>query len=232
MRMRLLFAVLLLLTMLAACGTAAPTTPGSETPTTMLTTTLVAASDVTLPATPPTIVGEITHINGGVLVEQQPGASIGDKIVFSFNDATRIVARVGGELEQKTINDLAVGQRVEVWDAGYVAESFPAQADAETIIIADATAEMTTTPNAAAPPDREPDVIGTITQASNTVWIDNKLVLLIAPTTQFFRRSGKSVEVIDARDIMAQQRVEVWTTEIRYGGTPQADALTIVVIDD
>jgi len=140
MFMRVWFAILLLITMLSACGTAAPTAPGSETPTTMLTITPVDASDVAQPSSPATIVGEITQIDGRILVEQQPGATIGDKIVFSFNDATRIIARVGDDLEPKTVGDLAVGQRVEVWAAGAVAESFPAQATAKTIIIVDAAA--------------------------------------------------------------------------------------------
>lgn len=192
MVIRLLLAILLLITMLVACGTAAPTAPGSETPTMMLTITPVASFDVAQPSSPSTIVGEITQLNGGILVEQQPGATISDKIVFSLNDATRIFTRIGDKLQPKTAGDLAIGQRVEVWAVdGIVAESFPGQATAETIIIADTAAEMTTTPNAAAPPDREPDVVGTITQASNTVWIDNNLVLLIAPTTQFFAGPAK-----------------------------------------
>lgn len=219
MVIRVLLAILFLITLLVACGNA-PSTPTD-------------ASDVAQPSTPPTIAGEITQINERILVEQQPGATIGDKIVFSLNDATRIFTRIGDRLQPKTAGDLAIGQRVEVWAVdGIVAESFPGQATAETIIIANTAAEMTTTPNAAAPPDREPDVVGTITQASNTVWIDNNLVLFIAPTTQFFRRSGENVEAIDARDITAQQRVEVWIDEIRYGGTPQADALAIVAIED
>ncbi len=232
MFMRVWLTILLLITKLSACGTAAPTTQPNDTPTPIATPTRAAASDAAEPSTPPTIVGEITQLDQRMLVEQQPGATVGNKIVFSINDATRIAARVGDKLEPRTVGDLAVGQRVEVWAAGAIAESFPAQGTAETIIIVEAA--VTPSPDAAsgAPPDRDPDVVGTNTQASKTIWIDNKLVLFIAPTTQFFRRSGEGVEAIGARDIKEGQQAEVWTTEIRYGGTPQADALAVVVTGD
>ncbi len=218
MLVRCALGVVLLVTMLAACGNAG-TMPRED-----------AAAPP--PSEPPTIVGEITQTGERVLVEQQPGTTIGDKIFFRLSDATRVLQRVDDDLQPKTAHDLALGQRVEVWADGGVAESFPGQAGAAVIVIANAAGEITPEPGRAAPPDREPDVVGTITQASNTVWIDHNLVLFITPRTQFFRRSGEALAVIDAREITEGQRVEVWVDEIRYAPQPQAEAVAIVVTNN
>jgi len=175
-------------------------------------------------------VGEITQVGERVLVEQHPGATIGDKIVFSLNNATRIVARVGDDLEPKNVGDLAVGQRVEVWAAGTVAESFPGQAGAETILIVDAAASS---PGAAAPPDQEPDAVGTITQATNSVVVDQSFVLFMTPTTQFFRKEGTMLKATDAREVTEGLQVEAWVDKISYEGSPpRGDAVAIVIINN
>jgi hypothetical protein len=209
--------VLLLMTMLAACANTG-TMPNGD-------------SGTTLPSEPPTIVGEITDLGARMLVEQQPEAAIGNKIFFSLMDATDVFQRAGDGLQSKTIDDLAVGQSVEVWADGAVAASYPGQAGAAVIVIADTAADITPEPDTPALPNRAPDAVGTITQASNTVWIDQELVLFITPTTQFLRRSDEELDVMDARDISEGQRVEVWVDEIRYAPQPQANAVAILVTD-
>lgn len=228
MFIRLLLAVWFLLTMLTACGNVPPTPNANAiTPT----PTPVDASTIAQPSLPPTIMGEITQINQRMLVEQHPGATIGDKVAFSLNAATRVVARTGDQLNPKTVGDLAVGQRVEVWDAGVVLQSFPAQADAATIVIADVAA--TRLPNAGAPPGREPDVTGMITQATNSVLVDQSFLLFTTPTTLFFRKSDEKIEPINARDITEGLQIEAWVDEISYDGSPpRGNAIAVVVIND
>jgi hypothetical protein len=188
----------------------------------------------TLPTYPRTILGTITDIGDRLLVEQNPEATIGDKILFSLSDKTQIFRRNQGNIHAKTSDDLAVGQRVEVWAEGGVAESWPGQAEATVIVIIDPDEESTTEKAVTLmPPDGEPDVSGTITQAINTVLIDQNLVLFITPATQFFRRSGNAVEMIDAREIKEGQRVDVWVENTpQPPAHPQAKAKAIVVIDD
>ncbi len=173
------------------------------------------ASAQTLPSYPRTILGTITELGDRMLVEQQPGATIGDKIFFSLSGETQIFQRIHSDLQAQTSDYLAVGQRVEVWSEG-VAESWPGQAEATVIVIIDPNEESTTEAGRLMPPAREPDVSGTITQATNTVWIDQNLVLFITPTTQFLRRSGNTVETMDARDIKEGQRVDVWVEKTAY----------------
>jgi hypothetical protein len=189
-----------------------------------------------LPSYPRTILGTITEISDRVLVEQQPGAAIGDKILFSLSDKTQILERVNSELDAKTSDNLAVGQRVEVWADGVILDSWPGQAVAAFIIVTDSSQESTTASGTLMPPNREPDVSGTITQAVNTVWIDQKVLLMITPTTQFLRRSGNVVESINAREIKEGQHVDVWVeqtaTALQPKDHPQAKAEVIVVIDD
>lgn len=182
-----------------------------------------------IPNRQPDIVGTITATEGGILVEQQPGATIGNKIVFQLNDTTRIFHRVGDDLQATQATDLMVGQRVEAWSSGGVATSYPGQAGADVIVITYSTPSAVDLP--AAPPDRAPDLGGTITQVGNTVWIDGRTVLFIKPTTQFLRRSGDTFERIDANEIAEGQQASVWVDALRYAPQPQADAVAIVVTD-
>ena len=185
---------------------------------------------------PRTILGTITENSDRVLVEQQPGATIGDKILFNISDETQIYQRVNSDLDAKTFDYLAVGQRVEVWAGGAIVDTWPGQAQAVTIVILDSDEESTTESSNLMLPDRPPDVSGTITQAVSTVWIDQKVLLFITPTTLFLRRSGNTVETIDAREIKEGQRVDVWVEQtasaLQPKDHPQANAQVIVVVDD
>lgn len=186
-----------------------------------------------LPSYPRTILGTITEISDGVLVEQQLGATIGDKILFGLSDETHIFQRVNSSLDAKTSDYLEVGQHVEVWADGDVAESWPGQAVAAVVVVTDPHNESTVETDTIMSPKREPDVSGTITQAVNTVIIDQNLVLFITPTTQFLRRSGNTVETIDAREIKEGQRVDVWVEDSpQLQDHPQAKAQVILVLDD
>src|SRR5215212_10147333 len=147
-------------------------------------------SHVPTPSYPSLILGTITEIGDRkVLVEQEPGATIGNKTYLSLTDETQIFQRINSELQARTPDLLAIGQLVEVWVAGAVAESFPSQAEASVIVIEDPDEQSTAEASTVMPPTREPDVSGTITGASYTVVIDQKLRLDITPTTQFFWRS-------------------------------------------
>jgi len=190
---------------------------------------------VPTPSYPSEILGTITEIGDRLLVEQEPGATIGNKTYLSLSDETQIFQRINSELQARTPDLLAVGQLVEVWVAGSVAESFPSQAEASVIVIQDLDEESTAEASTVMPPVRdvrEPDVSGTITQASNTVWIDQKLGLFITPTTQFFWRSGNMVEMIDARGIKEGQRADVWVDTMPQAPQALANALVIIVIDN
>ena len=184
-------------------------------------------STQTLPSYPRTILGTITKIGGRVLVEQDPEATIGNKIYFSLSDETQIFQRIDSDLHAKTLDYLAVGQRVEVWADGVILETFPGQAGAAVIVITDPDEESTAEAVTLTPPNRNPDASGMITQAYNTVWIDQNLVLFITPTTQFFRRSESAVETIDAPAIKEGQSVDIWVDKIQ---NQQARAQVIVVI--
>lgn len=183
-----------------------------------------------LPERQADIVGTITAIEGGVLVEEHPQATIGNKIIFQVSDTTRVFQRVGADLQPKHISDLVVGQRVEAWSTGAMAQSFPAQAGAAVIVFAD-NAAAEATQEVAAPPDRAPDLTGTITQATNTIWIDGRTVLFVGPGTQFFRKSGDALERIEAVAIVEGQQATVWLDGLRYAPQAHADAVAIVVRD-
>lgn len=182
---------------------------------------------INTPSLPRTILGVITEINDRILVEQQPGAAIGDKVYFGLSHDLQVYQRINGDLHATPSKNLEVGQRVEVWAVGGVMESFPGQATADFIIIVGSDEESTD--NAFIQPDREPDVSGTITQAINTVLIDQKYVVFITPTTQFLRRSGDTVEVFDARNIKEGQLVDIWADRVQG---KQVIAQVIVVVDE
>jgi hypothetical protein len=171
-----------------------------------------------------------------VLVEQQPGATIGDKIFFSLSEKTKIFQRVNNGLHAKASAYLAVGQRVEVWADGAIIDTGIGQADAAVIVVLASNEESTAESSNLMLPNREPDVSGTITQAYGSVWIDQNVLLFITPTTRFLRRSGNTVETIDAREIKEGQRVEVWVEQtesaLKPEDHPQANAEVIVVVDD
>ena len=82
--------------------------------------------------------GTITDISGSVvLVEAYPSADSGPKGYFTVNDETEI-ARLEGDIRiPASFEDLAVGQQVQAEYAGAIAESYPPQGEAESIVILD-----------------------------------------------------------------------------------------------
>ena len=82
--------------------------------------------------------GTVTGISGSVvLVEEDPSEEgSGDKGYFTVTEETVISTLVGGDaLAPAAFEDLAVGQPVEAAYAGPVAESYPTQGDAASIVI-------------------------------------------------------------------------------------------------
>jgi hypothetical protein len=100
----------------------------------------------------PDAVGVITELDatasrgmtGRALVEAEiarENEGVATKYWVSLTDETFIVDRTGTERRPGEWDDLAVGQRVQVWFSGPVAESFPMQATAERVVIEAGTAD-------------------------------------------------------------------------------------------
>jgi hypothetical protein len=97
------------------------------------------------PMPSPNIQGTITQVSpqvppgdvqGTVLVEEQPGtASGGQKIVFRVRGNSDLLRRLAGSDQRINFNELRVGQVVQGWAAGPIAESYPSQADAQSILV-------------------------------------------------------------------------------------------------
>lgn len=81
--------------------------------------------------------GSITSISGAVvLVEENPSAGSGSaKGAFTVTGETEILRQQGGGLIPATFGDLRVGQSVAATYAGPVAESYPTQGTAGSIVI-------------------------------------------------------------------------------------------------
>jgi LPXTG-motif cell wall-anchored protein len=81
--------------------------------------------------------GTITSISGSaVLVEEDPSEEgSGDKGYFTVTDETEITEQQEGERVPAAFEDLEVGQLVEAAYAGPVAESYPTQGNAASIVI-------------------------------------------------------------------------------------------------
>ncbi len=81
--------------------------------------------------------GSITSISGAVvLVEEDPADESGSpKGAFTVTGETDILQRQGGEQVPASFDDLRVGQLVEAEYAGPVAESYPSQGTAGSIVI-------------------------------------------------------------------------------------------------
>ncbi|HEX6370626.1 MAG TPA: DUF3221 domain-containing protein [Longimicrobium sp.] len=94
-----------------------------------------------VPAEASSIIGDITQVERTdgrlrILVEQIPTRSAGHPIAWiAVNRGTDVVQRAGGSLSRGSSAELAVGMRVQAWFTGPVAESFPVQATAGTILI-------------------------------------------------------------------------------------------------
>ena len=82
--------------------------------------------------------GTLTAVSGSVvLVEEDPSQQeSGDKGYFTVTEETEISTLVGGDaLAPAAFEDLAIGQPVEATYAGPVAESYPTQGNAASIVI-------------------------------------------------------------------------------------------------
>ncbi len=106
---------------------------------------LVTALAMTLAAAPALaqnepvngVQGVITNISGAaVLVEENPTDEWGSaKGAFTITDETEILRQQGDEQVPATFDDLQVGQLVVATYVGPVAESYPAQGTAGSIVI-------------------------------------------------------------------------------------------------
>ena len=83
------------------------------------------------------ITGIVTDVTGAsLLIEENPNEQSGsEKASVEVTDETRIFRRQGGHLTPAGLDDLEVGNQVETSFAGPVAESYPVQATAGSIII-------------------------------------------------------------------------------------------------
>ncbi len=95
-----------------------------------------------LPAEDPSIRGEITTLTpapgGGSLLIEAPGVAefAYDKAsVWITSETTLRRLAADGSIEPIDFGDLAVGQTVDVWFEGPVAESYPVQASAGTLLL-------------------------------------------------------------------------------------------------
>ncbi|HEX5831905.1 MAG TPA: DUF3221 domain-containing protein [Gemmatimonadaceae bacterium] len=85
-------------------------------------------------ATTPSIAGTITErVGDRVRVEEQPSEASGSaKALVRLTIETRILAPDGSAL---SADELREGRRVRVWFTGPVAESYPVQATAGTVVV-------------------------------------------------------------------------------------------------
>ena len=122
-KLRLLVLCLGLLWLLSSCGPAA-----------------------SVPSTNPAIRGSITNrqpltgakngILGSILIEGQLESDTAfDKAAVTITAQTRIFEQMGQERRPTTFEALQVGQQVEAWFDGPVAESYPVQARANDVVI-------------------------------------------------------------------------------------------------
>lgn len=88
-----------------------------------------------IPSGPPSIAGEITSVGASsIRVEENPADDWGSaKAMVRLTGSPRVLYRDGSPT---TTAQLAVGQTVQVWFTGPVAESYPVQATADVIVIA------------------------------------------------------------------------------------------------
>jgi hypothetical protein len=91
------------------------------------------ASPTDLPDTPPTIDGPVITV-AGTSVHIRP-ASDSCGIVFSIDNDTRILESVNDEIVEADRSDITVGRRAKVWTFGPIAESCPAQAEADVVLL-------------------------------------------------------------------------------------------------
>ena len=105
---------------------------------------LACAPSSAVPGRPADIAGTVTSVQPGggperlaaVRIEANPADASGSpKMILFVSPETRLVDRRGGEARPVGIEAVRVGDRVEGWVTGPVAESYPSQAAAEAIAL-------------------------------------------------------------------------------------------------
>ena len=83
----------------------------------------------------PDLVGWIDNIMQNQILVNSPDNNTSDKFVVTVTDQTAIYKQADGEKRNAGFDSFNVGQKVDVWFAGPVMESYPAQVSAEKIVI-------------------------------------------------------------------------------------------------
>ena len=97
---------------------------------------LVAAcsSPTDLPDGPPSADGSVITVSASSVHIR--GASEQCGIVFRINDDTRILLKLtDGTIERAAMTDVTAGRRAQGWASGAIAESCPAQAGADVVLL-------------------------------------------------------------------------------------------------
>jgi hypothetical protein len=102
---------------------------------------LGGCASLTPPNGEPSIRGSVTSITprpdglGIILVEEtSPQGLEFDKASLAITKDTKLLKRAGDDYVEFTFNDIRAGVVVEVWITGPVRESYPIQADADTVV--------------------------------------------------------------------------------------------------
>jgi len=98
-------------------------------------------ASLTPPDSEPSIRGSVTSITprfdglGTILVEEtSPQGLDYDKASLAITKDTKLLKRFGGGYVEFTFDDIRAGMVVEVWITDPVRESYPVQADADTVV--------------------------------------------------------------------------------------------------
>lgn len=115
-----------------------------------LVTSAVCATKVALPTREPEVRGVVTAVTpadagetgserlGTLRVEANPADSSGSaKWVLTITGNTIVLMRPGEMTEPASFQRLVIGQRVDAWVTGPVAESYPMQATASHLLVRD-----------------------------------------------------------------------------------------------
>ena len=81
------------------------------------------------------LVGWIDKVMQNQILVNSPDNNTSDKFVITVTNQTAVIKQIDGEKENAGFDSLNVGQKIEVWFAGPVMESYPAQVSAEKIVI-------------------------------------------------------------------------------------------------
>ena len=122
--MRLLAALAVVFTLLAACGGDDGEEVRADRP----------AADPAPPDRPADSAGPVSMVTSGA-VRIDDGTGVLPAVAARVDGATRVLRRRGEAYEDAALEDVASGDRVEVWVDGPVAESHPAQAHASVVVV-------------------------------------------------------------------------------------------------